>query len=83
MDRYTHPLNAVRKARGLTQRQLAKEAGVSVGSVMRIESDARLTSSFALVKIAMALGIPMSELAGPNQKAYAEALEWAAGAVKR
>jgi hypothetical protein len=50
---------------------------------MRIESDARLTSSFALVKIAMALGLPISAIAGPNQVAYAEALEWAARAVKR
>ena len=46
---------ALRKSRGLTQRELAEKAGVSLGSLRRFEQTGRIAFD-ALVSISFALG---------------------------
>jgi transcriptional regulator with XRE-family HTH domain len=50
-------------------------AGVSHQTVSQIENDIRKHSSLALIKIAKALGVTVSEVAGPNQRELADLLE--------
>ena len=57
-------LQALRRLAGLSQPQLAKAAGVSVGT-LRCWEQARRTPLFdAAVKLADALGVSLDELAG-------------------
>jgi transcriptional regulator with XRE-family HTH domain len=51
-----------RERRGLTQAMLAKRAGVSPGYIARLETLRHDPKLSTLVKIATALGVPMSEL---------------------
>ncbi|TQM26476.1 helix-turn-helix domain-containing protein [Nocardia bhagyanarayanae] len=60
-------LQSVRKRRGLSQRELAQESGVSLSLIRKIEQgerdDARMVT---LRRIAVALGCPLSALLGPD-----------------
>ncbi len=63
-NRSTHlpSLRAVRQSRGLTQRELGVLAGVSRGTVQRLETGARGAYAVTLRKLAAALGVTPSEL---------------------
>ena len=57
-------LKALRKARGWTQPVLAKKAGVSAGYLARLETSRHDPKLSTLVKLAKALGVPVTELLG-------------------
>ncbi len=61
--RLSRMLKARREARGLTQAQLAKKAGVTEAYVSMLESGKRKAPSLpALQRLAKALGVPVTEL---------------------
>src|SRR5581483_7335707 len=63
-----HPLAQLRADRGITQARLSEIAGVSTGSIARIESGARvLQSHHVLTKLSTALGVPVEEFVVPGQ----------------
>ena len=63
-----HPLERLRKERGLTQQQLAHMATVPRTTISQIEHGLRLTRSHRGVrKIAAALGVQMKSIVAPNQ----------------
>ncbi len=55
-------LRELRRSRGLSQRDLAKQAGVSSGTVYRLENELRGAYPSTLRKLAVALGVPTEEL---------------------
>jgi len=55
-------LKALRKQRGWTQPVLAKKAGVSSGYIARLETNRHDPKLSTLVKLAKALGVPVTEL---------------------
>ena len=57
-------LRAVRKARGLTQSQLADKAGVTQCLVSTYERNAALPGLAVFEWLCIALGVPSSELIG-------------------
>jgi transcriptional regulator with XRE-family HTH domain len=58
-------LKTLREAKGLTQDQLAKKAGVTEAYVSMLESGKRKAPSLpALQRLAKALGAPVAELLG-------------------
>lgn len=57
-------LKAVRKARGLTQVQLAEKAGVAQCLISCYERNAALPGLAVFEWLCMALGVPSSELIG-------------------
>jgi transcriptional regulator with XRE-family HTH domain len=60
-------LGQLRRAQAQTQRQLAKRAGVSSGTVWRLESLKRGAYSVTVRKLAAALEVPPAELTrGPR-----------------
>lgn len=59
---YGQRIRQVRKAQGLTQVELAKEAGMAVNSLRRYEADERPLSLPTLEKIAKALKVPLVDL---------------------
>jgi transcriptional regulator with XRE-family HTH domain len=57
-------LKALRKERGWTQPVLAKRAGMSAGYIARLETSRHDPKLSTLVKLAKALGVPVTELLG-------------------
>jgi putative transcriptional regulator len=57
-------LKALRKERDMTQGDLAKRAGVSAGYIARLETHRHDPKLSTLVKLAKALGVPVTELLG-------------------
>ena len=57
-------LKALRTQRGWTQPVLAKKAGVSAGYLARLETCRHDPKLSTLVKLAKALGVPVTELLG-------------------
>lgn len=51
-----------RKAKGMTPEELADKAGISLSFMQKIECGARHTSDTTKIKIANALGRPVTEL---------------------
>jgi transcriptional regulator with XRE-family HTH domain len=63
-------LAPLRRARGLTQEQLAEAAGVSVGTIRKIESNERTSARMAtLHKLAQPLGVLTTALVGDATEA--------------
>jgi transcriptional regulator with XRE-family HTH domain len=61
-------LQRIREARGLSQAQLARKAGVPPASLRNWEQDRRGISLEAAARIAVALGISLDDLAGIRRK---------------
>ena len=57
-------LKAVRKAKGITQRELAQLIGVSEGAVKTWEQETSEPTAGALVSIAVALGVSIDYIVG-------------------
>jgi transcriptional regulator with XRE-family HTH domain len=55
-------LRLIRKRRGLTQEQLAERAGVTHGTISRLETGKLGASQALLIDLAAALGISLAEL---------------------
>ena len=55
-------LRGLRQSRGLTQRELADLAGVSRGSIYRLENGLRGAYPVTVQALARALGVPPAEL---------------------
>lgn len=66
-------VRASRLRRGLTQEQLAEQAGLSVPYISHIERAAKRPSLEALVRIAAALELTLDQLLTGNQPADREA----------
>lgn len=62
----THPVEAWRKARGLTQAQLAENTGVRPATISDIESDKSHGRFDVMQRIASALGVGLDDLAQPR-----------------
>lgn len=62
-------LQRLRQDKGLSQSQLAKRAGVPVGTLKNWEQDRREPLLDTAAKIAVALGISLDELAGIDKPA--------------
>jgi transcriptional regulator with XRE-family HTH domain len=62
-------MREIRKRRGMTQRDLARHAGVSVSLVRKVEhGDHERVGAVALRKLAVALDVPVTALlTGPQQ----------------
>lgn len=62
-------LKSFREAKGLTQRELAEEAGVGHSAVFHIEQGVRPDPRVSTLQaLARALGVTLDELAGPSTK---------------
>jgi putative transcriptional regulator len=61
----TQRVKELREAAGLTQAQLAKRAGVDEKTVRKVESGKHLPSLSTAMKIAAALGVPITALLEP------------------
>ena len=61
---YTFP----RRAKGFSQSQLARAAGVAVGSLGNWEQDIREPSLGMAWRLSQALGVSLDEFVGPNPK---------------
>lgn len=57
-------MQRLRRAAGMSQSQLAKASGIPVGSIQGWERDRREPLFSAAVKIAVALGVTLDDLAG-------------------
>jgi transcriptional regulator with XRE-family HTH domain len=55
-------VKALRQARGITQADLARKASVSAGYIARLETRRHDPKLSTLVKLAKALGVPVTEL---------------------
>lgn len=62
-------LRALREARGLTQEQLAHEAGVTMGTLSKIETAAAAPAWATVRQIAQALGVSLVEFAEAVERA--------------
>jgi DNA-binding XRE family transcriptional regulator len=58
-----HPIRAIRKYRGLTQTELAGQAGLRQGYIADIEAGKKSPDGASLKAIAAALGVPLDILA--------------------
>ena len=63
---YNEIIKTARKAKGLTQQELAGEAGVSLRTVQRIEKGTEEISGFSLRQICNVLDIPLEEIIMQN-----------------
>ncbi len=59
-----HPVRAIRKYRGLTQMDVAKEAGLRQGYIADIEAGRKTGSATSLKAIAAALDVPLDIIVG-------------------
>jgi transcriptional regulator with XRE-family HTH domain len=59
-------LSAIRERRGLTKSGLAREAGISGGSLRDLESGRRNASPTMLIRLAQALAVPIPALLHPT-----------------
>ena len=57
-----------RKAKGMTQADLAKAAGITSVAICRYEKEHRKPNIFIAVKIANALGVTVEELIGQKKR---------------
>jgi DNA-binding XRE family transcriptional regulator len=57
-----HPVRAIRKYRGLTQINVAEQAGLRQGYIADIEAGKKVGSAASLKAIAAALGVPLDLL---------------------
>ncbi len=64
MDILAERLKACRKALGLTQRELAEQAGMDQGHISRLENDGKGASTEKLQALARVLGVTVSHLIG-------------------
>lgn len=55
-------IKEVREARNMTQEELASHAGVTRSNISRYETGDRIPPSDVLVKIAIALSVPVDDL---------------------
>jgi len=62
LERLAMKLKELRKQRGWTQPVLAKRAGLSAGYIARVETGRHDPKLSTLVKLAKALGVPVTEL---------------------
>jgi len=62
LQRLALEIKALRKERGWTQSALARKAGVSAGHIARLETMRHDPKLSTLVKLAKALGVPVTEL---------------------
>ena len=62
LEQLAMKLKALRDRRGLTQADLAKKAGVSPGYIARLETHRHDPKLSTLVKLAKALGVPVTAL---------------------
>lgn len=67
-------IQAVRKKRGLTQKELAAKLGLATGSIQQYELDKRQPRLEQLQNIANALEVPLSELTGEQTETIGSAL---------
>lgn len=63
---YNELIKNTRKANGLTQQELANEAGLSLRTVQRIEKGTEEISGFSLRQISNVLDIPLEQLIMQN-----------------
>jgi transcriptional regulator with XRE-family HTH domain len=63
---FGHRLKQLRKAKGLTQAQMASQLGVSMPAICAWETGKARPRDARMKALATALGIPMSELFGPD-----------------
>ena len=63
---YNEIIKTARKAQGLTQQELADEAGVSLRTVQRIERETEEISGFSLRQICNVLDIPLEKIIMQN-----------------
>jgi DNA-binding XRE family transcriptional regulator len=54
-----HPIRVIRKYRGLTQIDVAEQAGLRQGSIADLEAGKKTGSAASLKAIAAALGVPL------------------------
>lgn len=59
----THPIEAIRRFRRLTQTQLARKAGITQGFLSEIENRKKTGDVSVLKRIAAALGAPLDVIA--------------------
>ena len=59
-----HPVRAIRRYRGLTQIDVAEQAGLRQGYIADIEADKKTGSANSLKAIATALGVPLDVIVG-------------------
>ena len=59
-----HPIRAIRKHRGLTQIDVAEQAGLRQGYIADIEAGKKTGSAASLKAIATALGVPLDVIVG-------------------
>ena len=59
-----HPIRAIRKYRGLTQIDVAEQAGLRQGYIADIEAGKKTGSATSLKAIAAALGVPLDVIVG-------------------
>jgi DNA-binding XRE family transcriptional regulator len=59
----THPIEAIRRFRGLTQTQLASKAGITQGFLSEIENRKKTGDVSVLKRVAAALGAPLDVIA--------------------
>jgi transcriptional regulator with XRE-family HTH domain len=59
-----HPVRAIRKYRGLTQMDVAKQAGLRQGYIADIEAGRKRGSTSSLKAIAAALAVPLDIIVG-------------------
>jgi transcriptional regulator with XRE-family HTH domain len=63
---YNEIIKTARKTKGLTQQELADEAGVSLRTIQRIEKGTEEISGFSLRQISKVLDIPLEEIIMQN-----------------
>jgi transcriptional regulator with XRE-family HTH domain len=62
LRRLAMKIKALRQARGITQADLARKASVSAGYIARLETHRHDPKLSTLVKLAKALGVPVTAL---------------------
>lgn len=61
-EHFGQRIKAVRASKGLSQKKLSEDAGISVGFLSDVENGKRSVSLINAVNIAHALGVPLSVL---------------------
>ena len=69
-------VRTVRKARGISQSDLADAAGITFQQVQKYERGANRISASMLQRISRHLGVPMSELLGEAPGSEASNVDW-------
>ncbi len=69
MDRIAAKIRSARKARGLTQRELADKVGIDQGFLSRVERGEKGLTTDGLRRVCQALDIPVAEVLGDETPA--------------